>query len=202
MQQGEGRNHKHETSSRLPIVGVMGSGTEPHRDRADALGLWLATQDVHLLTGGGGGVMEAVCRAFHSVNERTGKIVGILPGAVENGRYRPMAGYPNPWIEIPIHTHLPLSGLQGTEPASRNHINILTATVIVALPGSHGTASEVRLALQYQKPLVAFLSAREDIPDLPREVYIEPVFEKVKSFVRSHIGGPNRSDDTAIRQTE
>lgn len=173
--------------ARLPIVGVMGSGTFAHRERAEILGQWLATQSVHLLTGGGGGVMETVSEAFHSVTERSGRVIGILPGAVECGRYRPTPGYPNPWIEIPIHTHLPLSGLRGTDPASRNHINVLTADVIVALPGSHGTASEVRLALQYGKPLVAFLSTREDIPGLCNEVYVEPVFEKVKSFVLSHI---------------
>jgi len=131
--------------------------------------------------------MEAVCRAFHSVNERTGKIIGILPGTVDGGKYQPTLGYPNQWIEIPIHTHLPVSGLSGTELASRNHINVLSSDVLVALPGSHGTASEVRLALQYQKPLVAFLSEREDIRDLPRETYVEPVFEKVKNFVRTHL---------------
>ena len=96
-------------------------------------------------------------------------------------------GLSNQWIEIPIHTHLPLSGSRGAEQGSRNHINVLTATVIVALPGSHGTASEVQLALQYRKPLVAFLSDKNDIPDLPSEIYVEPVFEKVKEFVRSHI---------------
>ena len=41
---------------RLPIVGVMGSGSESYSDQAARLGRWLAKQDVHLLTGGGGGV--------------------------------------------------------------------------------------------------------------------------------------------------
>ena len=98
-----------------------------------------------------------------------------------------MAGYPNPWVEIPIHTHLPLSGVQGTERASRNHINVLTADVVVALPGGHGTISEVRLAVRYHKPLVAFLSVREDIVGLPEDVYVETDLEAVKDFVRAHI---------------
>ena len=187
MQHARGGDAPDLQCDRLPIVGVLGSGTEPHSDRATILGRWLGTQPVHLLTGGGGGTMETVSRAFHSVKERAGRVIGILPGAVEDGRCRSLAGYPNPWVEIPIYTHLPLSGFQGTELASRNHINILTATVLVALPGSHGTASEVRLALQYEKPLVAFLSDENDIPDLPSEIYVEPVFEKVKEFVRSHI---------------
>ncbi len=172
---------------RLPIVGVMGSGTENHRDRATALGLWLATLDVHLLTGGGGGVMESVCAAFASVEGRKGKIIGILPGGVHGSEYQSMEGYPNRWVEIPIRTHLPLSGIQGTDMASRNHINVLTPDVIVALPGGDGTASEVKLALLYDKPLVAFLSSREDIPGLPQAVYDEPVFDRVKRFVEIHI---------------
>jgi predicted Rossmann-fold nucleotide-binding protein len=129
--------------------------------------------------------METVCRAFHSVNERVGRIVGIIPGTVDDGGHQAMPGYPNPWIEIPIHTHLPLSGERGTELASRNHINVLTANVLVALPGSHGTASEVRLAVQYEKPLVAFVNTRDDIPGLPPETYVEPDFDKVKNFVRT-----------------
>ena len=185
MQHAEGGDAPDSRLDRLPIVGVLGSGTEPHSDRATALGLWLATQDVHLLTGGGSGVMETVSRAFHSVKERAGKVIGILPGAVDNDGHHPPNGYPNRWIEIPIHTHLPLSGSRGTEQGSRNHINILTANVLVALPGSHGTASEIRIAVEYQKPLVAFLHSREDIPELPPEVLVEQDFEKVKSFVQT-----------------
>jgi hypothetical protein len=45
----------------------------------------------------------------------------------------------------------------------------------------------VKLALLYDRPLVAFLSSRDDIPELPPAVYVEPVFERVKSFVEAHI---------------
>ena len=37
---------------RLPVVGVLGSGSVEHSERARALGRWLAGQGVHLLTGG------------------------------------------------------------------------------------------------------------------------------------------------------
>ncbi len=59
-------------------------------------------------------------------------------------------------MEIAIATHLPLSGAQGEDPLSRNHINILSADMIVALPGGAGTLSEVRLAQRYRKPLIAW----------------------------------------------
>src|SRR4029450_9485672 len=65
---------------RRPIVGVMGSGAERHDALAAPVGRWLAQQGVHLLTGGGGGVMEAVSEAFAQVPERQGLVLGILKG--------------------------------------------------------------------------------------------------------------------------
>lgn len=168
---------------RIPIVGVMGSGTEPHEDRAAPLGGWLAEQGVHLLTGGGDGVMEAVSRAFCSVSDRRGHTIGVLPGSPENHTAR--AGYPNRFVEIPIFTHLPLSGAEGTAPESRNHINILSSDVIVALPGSLGTASEVQLALQYGRPIVAFVDDQNTIPDLPEAVPAYSDFASVRRFVET-----------------
>ena len=61
-------------AARRPIVGVMGSGTEEYADLADPLGRWLAAFGVHLLTGGGRGVMAAVGRAFHAVTPRAGSV--------------------------------------------------------------------------------------------------------------------------------
>jgi hypothetical protein len=72
----------------------------------------------------------------------------------------------NPWVEIVIQTHLTLSGERGTEPLSRNHIVVLTAHVIVVLPGGHGTASEVKLACAYGRPIVAFVESADDLPGL------------------------------------
>ena len=91
---------------RLPIVGVMGSGSRPHKKRAEQLGAWLASQGVHLLTGGGSGVMESVSRAFAMAENRAGLVIGVLPGMVTDSGYRPKNGYPNPYVEIPIATHL------------------------------------------------------------------------------------------------
>ena len=174
---------------RLPIVGVLGSGSEPHEEKAKPLGEWLACEGVHLLTGGGGGVMEAVSRAFHHVSPRKGLVIGILPGTVTGSGYSPRPGYPNRWVEIPICTHLPKSGVEGTDLLSRNHINVLSADVVVALPGSHGTASEVALALGYKKPLIAYLEEREGVPNLPDKVEVTSGLKAVKAFVRAHLSG-------------
>jgi uncharacterized protein (TIGR00725 family) len=177
--------------SALPIVGVMGSGSESHRERASAVGRWLAGEGVHLLTGGGGGVMSAVSEAFHGVPERRGLVIGVIPGEAGSPgsaaavRLRP--GYPNPWVEIPIRTHLQLSGRHGGDPLSRNHINVLSSAVLIALPGGAGTASEVSLALRYGRPLIAHLDDRGQIDGLPAEAMVTSDFAAVKRFVRAHL---------------
>lgn len=174
---------------RFPIVGVMGSGTRSHSTRARMVGRWLAGEGVHLLTGGGSGVMAAVSEAFFKVSDRNGSVIGIIPGGTD-GRPRAPAGYPNPWVEIPIFTHLQLSGTAGIDLQSRNHINILTSRVIIALPGSAGTASEVALALKYERPLAAFLKSRQEIPGLPENVMVTDEFERIKTLVRSVLNTP------------
>jgi uncharacterized protein (TIGR00725 family) len=174
--------------ARLPVVGVLGSGGVAHEERARALGHWLGGQGVHLLTGGGGGVMSAVSRAFSEAPARRGIVIGVLPGGSAQEASVTRQGYPNPWVEIAVFTHLPLSGREGTDPMSRNHINVLSSNVLVALPGGAGTASEVALALRYRRPIIAYLRTREEIPDLPAAVRVESDLEKVKEFVREEIG--------------
>ncbi len=168
----------------------MGSGSSPHTARATQLGSWLAGQAFHLLTGGGAGVMSSVSRAFQSVPERRGLVIAIIP-CVEGDPARPLPGYPNPWVDLPILTHLPLSGARGTEPESRNHLNVLSSDVVVALPGGPGTRSEVELALAYARPLIAWLSARDEIPNLPAEVPVAGEFSAVQEFVLSHVRSPS-----------
>ena len=175
-------------AKRLRVVGVMGSGTEPHADRAHALGRWLGSLPVHLLTGGGGGVMAAVSRAFHEAPRRRGSVIGVLPAAPGGGPPGAPQGYPNPWVEIAVRTHLPLVGARGAEALSRNPINVLTSDVIVALPGSHGTASEAALALRYGRPIIAFVDGPEQIEGLPAGVRIEPDLARVQDFVREQLG--------------
>lgn len=178
---------------RLPVVGVMGSGSEAHEERAAPLGRSLASLGVHLLTGGGAGTMAAVSRAFREVEAREGVVLGILPCDASDPRRLP-PGYPNPWVEIVVRTHLPARGDEGGSPASRNHLNVLTSDVVVALPGGAGTASEVRLALRYGRPIVAHVDGRSEIPDLPSEVPLAPTLAEVEAFVRRWIETPEDPD--------
>ena len=172
--------------TRLPIVGVMGSGNRPYLERSSALGCWLAECGVHLLTGGGGGVMAAVSKSFHDTPNRRGLVIGILP--CDESPETPRDGYPNQWVEIPVLTHLPVSGAGGAELMSRNHINVLTSDVIVALPGDAGTLGEVRLAVRYERPVMAFIESDQEIPGLPGGVPISSSLEGVRTFVMTQLG--------------
>lgn len=122
-----------------------------HPPQAAPLGRWLASIGVHLLTGGGRGVMEEVSRHFVEVEDRKGLAIGVLP--TMPGHSRPPPGYPNQWVELAIQTHLPL-GRDPTGSQSRSHINVMSADVVVALPGARGTWSEVQLASFYRRPIV------------------------------------------------
>ena len=137
----------------------MGSGVDEHPEAAHDVGALLARLGVNLLTGGGGGVMRSVSRAFTRANRTRGICIGIIPCFSERDRLRPKEGYPNEFVELAIYTHLPLSGERGTEDLSRNHINVLSCSAIVALPGGPGTASEVSLACAYRKPVIIYAPA-------------------------------------------
>lgn len=173
-------------TKRLPVVGVMGSGEQDHADKAQALGRWLAGQGVHLLTGAGRGAMSAVSEAFASVSDRAGLVVGIVPSSEDPAI--PREGYPNPFVELAIFTHLPLSGISGLDLRSRNHINVLSSNVLVALPGGSGTSSEVALALRYGRPIAAYVDAPGDIPDLPDVVPVLSTLAEVQRFVLHALG--------------
>jgi uncharacterized protein (TIGR00725 family) len=174
--------------SPIPIVGVMGSGTYEHPGLAAPLGKWLATLGVHLLTGGGRGLMESVSRAFYEVEERRGLVIGILPAASENDPAKSPAGYPNPWVEIVIRTHLPWSGERGQSPMSRNHINVLTSDVMIVMPGGPGTKSEALLAVKYGCPVIAYGLPRDPMP-LPEGIAFTNELREVQDFVLGTLAG-------------
>jgi uncharacterized protein (TIGR00725 family) len=172
---------------RLSIVGVMGSSSERWEALSLPLGRWLAGQDCHLLTGGGGGVMAAVSEAFAGVPQRRGLVIGVLPGQIDEAfAYAARAGYPNPWVELAIRTHLPLSGERGRDTLSRNHVNVLTADVVIALPGREGTRAEADLALRYGRPVILF-GPEEAFSEFPEALERTPSLARVQAFVTAHV---------------
>ncbi|WP_410174922.1 SLOG cluster 4 domain-containing protein [Mycetohabitans endofungorum] len=124
-------------------IGVMGSGTEPWTELAEPLGRWIAENGYNLLTGGGQGVMLSVARGFCSISSRTGLSIAIVPTRADPvAGFVPLDGYPNRFVDLPIITPLPRHDAEAPpNRVSRNHINVLSSDVIVALPGGHGIAS-------------------------------------------------------------
>jgi len=79
--------------------------------------------------------MEAASRG---ASEAGGLTVGILPG--------PDASAANAFVEIPIPTGMG---------EARNVVNVRAGDVVIALPGSYGTLSEIAFAVGAGIPVVA-----------------------------------------------
>ena len=122
----------------MQIAVVGGGDCSPEvRDMARKLGRLLAERGHILLCGGLGGVMEAVCCGARDAG---GLTVGILPG----DRWEA-----NRCVGISIATGMG---------HARNVIIVKSADVVIALPGEHGTLSEIALALKMGKPVVSLES--------------------------------------------
>ena len=173
-----------------PLIGVMGSGNDTCAELAEPLGRWIAEQGFDLLTGGGGGIMTTVCRGFASVPNRRGVSIGVLPS-------RPPTGYPNEWIDIVIQTHLSARGPEGAGAHSRNHINVLSSTAIVILPGKAGTRTEMELALYYRKPVIAYLGETGVIEGMKRNEFprVAKTQAEVEAFILKEVAAAKKPND-------
>ena len=143
---------------KLPIVGIFGAGTPLPDERARfarAVGAMVASLGCHLLTGAGYGVMAAAADGFVAETERLGLSIGIVPrepGGPFDRPHRDAEGrsYPNPFVEVAIRTPLPPRVEDWQATPARNHVNVLTADAIIALPGGFGTANELDMAAEYR----------------------------------------------------
>lgn len=128
--------------NRRPVVSVIGDARldDPSRVvEARALGAALVDAGFRVVTGGLGGVMEEVSYgARHADGWTEGSVVGIIPS------YR--ASEANSWCDVVIPTGLQLA---------RNVLVVSTGDVVVAYGGESGTLSEMALAWQLGKPIIA-----------------------------------------------
>lgn len=120
--------------SKTQIV-VIGDSDAPEAElgTAYALGRLLASMDVAVITGGRGGVMEAVSRG---VREAGGLSVGILPGED--------FGEANPYTDVVIPTGMG---------HARNAVTAMAGHAVVGIGGGAGTLSELALAAIYGRPV-------------------------------------------------
>jgi uncharacterized protein (TIGR00725 family) len=136
------------------IVGVMGGHEAPPEilEYARRIGEAIAKRGHVLLTGGGDGVMKA---ASEGAFKAGGLVLAVLP----SDRVRPLAGYPNEFVDIAI-----LTGMAD----ARNVINAKTPHVMIAIDGGWGTVSEIAHALRNDTPVIALKTPSIDLPQVGR----------------------------------
>ncbi len=120
----------------IAVVGGGECGTDV-RETARRLGRLLAERGHILICGGLGGVMEAACCG---AKDAGGLTVGILPGEGWEA---------NRCVNIVIATGMG---------HARNVIIVKSADAVIALPGEHGTLSEIALALKMGKRVISLKS--------------------------------------------
>ncbi len=117
-------------------VSVIGSSDPDPKflPLAREVGRAIAVRGAVLICGGLGGIMEA---AAQGAKEKGGLTVGILPDYNKESA--------NPFIEIVVPTGLG---------HARNILVVASGDLVVALPGSHGTRSEIAIALKLGRPVI------------------------------------------------
>lgn len=126
---------------RRPQIAVLGAHAPSERlaRESERLGRLLVDAGCRVITGGLAGVMEAASKGAASSSKRQGgDVIGLLPGL------DPAAA--NPWVEIVIPTGLSLA---------RNVLCVSSADAVIACGGRAGTLSEIAMAWQLGKPVVA-----------------------------------------------
>ncbi|MFA5059431.1 MAG: TIGR00725 family protein [Candidatus Omnitrophota bacterium] len=98
------------------------------------IGKIIAKMGSVLVCGGLDGVMREAAKGAKSCG---GLTIGILPGKNKSDA--------NPFIDIALPTSIGYS---------RNVIVACSADIIIALPGSHGTRSEISYGLVYGRPVI------------------------------------------------
>jgi len=117
-------------------ISVIGShdAKGEEADLAYKVGALVASEGAVLVCGGLGGAMAWCAKG---AKENNGTTIGILPGKEKSDA--------NPFIDIALPTSIGYS---------RNCIVACSADIVIALPGSHGTNSEICYALVYKRPVI------------------------------------------------
>ncbi len=122
--------------SRKICISVIGShdSTPVGDELAHEVGKIVAKVGGILICGGLKGVMESASRG---AREEGGLTIGLLPGKDKKDA--------NPFIDIALPTSIGYA---------RNALVACSADIVIALPGSHGTNSEICYALVFDRPVI------------------------------------------------
>ncbi|MFX0115268.1 MAG: TIGR00725 family protein [Candidatus Hodarchaeota archaeon] len=132
--------------SRRKVIAVIGGNVQTAISEdlviAEQLGCALIDEGYRVISGGMGGVMEAVSRGAHfSESYREGDVLGIIPSLNREEC--------SSYCDIVIATGMHFA---------RNQIIVASADAVVAIGGGAGTLSELAFAWQLGKPIYAFQS--------------------------------------------
>jgi len=117
----------------IVVIGSSDDNTT-YFNEAYEIGRFIAERGYTLITGGRGGIMEAVSKGAWEYN---GNVIGILPDDDLNNS--------NAFCNTVIATGIGFA---------RNSINILSADIVIAIGGKAGTLSELAYAWIYNKPVI------------------------------------------------
>ncbi|MDD4899265.1 MAG: TIGR00725 family protein [Candidatus Omnitrophica bacterium] len=149
---------------RKPVVSVIG-GRECNKEveqLSHTLGKKLAKVVDILISGGLSGTMKAVCQGFKAGG---GLTIGIIPSYNKDDA--------NQFVDLVIPTGIGLA---------RNVLVVKSGDVVIALPGSAGTLSEIAYCLQFGIPVVSLNSW--EIEGVIKVKTVEEAVRKVKLILQ------------------
>ena len=146
------------------VISVIGGSTISSKveDLAQSVGKMIAGLGCVLVCGGLGGAMEAAAKGAKMAG---GVTIGILPGKDKRDA--------NSYIDIALPTSIGYA---------RNTIVACSADIIIALPGSFGTNSEICYGLVYGRPVIDL--GNWDIEGMINVKNIVEAEEKIKKIIK------------------
>ena len=129
----QGTGHKRTQRVTVSVIGAH-EATPRTAKLAYSVGKMVAELDCVLVCGGLQGLMKEACRGAKAAG---GLTIGILPGKEKSDA--------NEFVDIALPT---------TIGYSRNVMVAASADIVIALPGSFGTESEICYARVYGRPVI------------------------------------------------
>ncbi len=151
-------------AQKITISVIGGHETsEKIKKEAYAIGQIIAKAGAVLVCGGLDGVMKA---AAQGAKEAGGLTIGLLPGKEKSDA--------NEFIDIALPT---------TIGYARNAMVACSADIIIAMPGSHGTLSEICYGLVYKRPVIDMGNWKR--PGMIRVSGVNGVEKKIRGIIKN-----------------
>jgi len=176
-----------QSSNRKLMIGVIGTGgradsflTDEALAAAEAVGRLLAERGAVTLSGGGGGVMEAVSKGAH---EAGGLTLGIIPGMDKTT--------PNPYVHITFTTGIGIM---------RNWLTIRASDAVIMISGGIGTLNELTAGMDERNIPMIVLEGTGGWSDRIREIAYDGCYLDARRTVPVNFAStPEEAVDLALK---